>query len=327
MRRREFIFAVGGVVAAIPATARTQQAAMPIIGFLDSGFAKGMDAYLDGFRRGLKETGYAEGENVVIVYRWSEGNMNQLKTFAAELAARPVDVIVGSRGPAPGLAAKAATSTIPVVFQTGSDPVEIGLVASMNRPGGNVTGVTRMSTALIPKRLSVMRELVPQMSALALLVNPNGPQTAEQVRDMQEPARALGLQIRIVEAARESELEAAFAKAKEGGVQALIVATDNLFIGTRNRVVEQAARHALPAIYFEPESVRVGGLMCYSASLADSFRQVGVYTGRILKGAKPADLPVLQPAKFELVLNLKTARTLGLTVPPTLLAIADEVIE
>jgi putative ABC transport system substrate-binding protein len=326
MKRREFVGLLSGA-AAWPLVASAQQAGAPTIGFLDSGFAKGMDAYLDGFRRGLKETGYVEGENVAILYRWSEGRMDQLKAFAAELAARPVDVIVGSRGPAPGLAAKAATSTIPVVFQTGSDPVDIGLVASMNHPGSNVTGVTRMSTALIPKRLGVMRELVPKMSALALLVNPNGPQTKEQVRDMQEPARALGLQVHIVEAATESEIEVAFAKAREAGAQALIVATDNLFIGARHRVVEQAARQALPTIYFEPESVRVGGLMCYSASLADSFRQVGIYTGRILKGAKPADLPVLQPEKFELLLNLKTARTLGLTVPPTLLATADEVIE
>ncbi|SIO47367.1 putative ABC transport system substrate-binding protein [Bradyrhizobium erythrophlei] len=326
MKRREFILALGGVVAAIP-VASAQQATMPTIGFLDSGFAKGMDAYLDGFRRGLKETGYAEGENVAIVFRWSEGRMDQLKTFAAELAARPVDVIVGSRGPAPGLAAKAATSTIPVVFQTGSDPVEIGLVASMNRPGGNVTGVTRMSTALIPKRLGVLRELVPGMSKLALLVNPNGPQTAEQIRDMQEPTRALGLQLHIVEAGNESELEATFAEARKVNAQALIVASDNLFIGARGRVVEQAAQHALPTIYFEPESVRAGGLMCYSASLADSFRQAGVYAGRILRGAKPAELPVLQPDKFELILNLKTAKALGLTVPPTLLATADEVIE
>jgi len=276
MRRREF-FAALGAAATWPLAASAQRATMPTIGFLDSGFARGMDAYLDGFRRGLKETGYAEGENVAIVYRWSEGKMDQLKTFAAELASRPVDIIVGSRGPAPGLAAKAATSTIPVVFQTGSDPVEIGLVASMNRPGGNVTGVTRMSSALIAKRLSVLRELVPQTSVLALLVNPNGPQTEEQVREMQEPTRALGLQLHIVKASGASELEAAFAEAKRAGAQALIVASDNLFIGARDRVVEQAARQALPTIYFEPESVRIGGLMCYSASLADSFRQVGVY--------------------------------------------------
>jgi putative ABC transport system substrate-binding protein len=327
MRRREFIGLVAAVVTAGLRAARAQQAAVPTIGFLDSGFAKGMDAYLDGFRRGLRETGYTEGENVAIVFRWSEGRLDQLKTFANELAARPVDVIVGSRGPAPGLAAKAATSTIPVVFQTGSDPVEIGLVASMNRPGGNVTGVTRMSSALILKRFGVLREMVPGMSKLALLVNPNGPQTAEQIRDMQEPTRALGLRLHLVKASNESELEAAFAEATKIDAQALIVASDNLFIGARNRVVEQAARHAIPTIYFEPESVRAGGLMCYSASLADSFRQVGVYVGRILKGAKPAALPVLQPDKFELIINLKTARTLGLTVPPTLLATADEVIE
>ena len=250
-----------------------------------------------------------------------------MKTLAAELAAQPVDVIVGSRGPAPGLAAKAATSTIPVVFQTGSDPVEIGLVASMNEPGGNVTGVTRMSTALIAKRLGIIMELVPGTSAVALLVNPNGPQTAEQIRDMQEPARPLALQLHIVKASKESELAAAIEEAGRSNAQALIVATDNLFIGLRDTIVALAARHALPTMYFERESVVAGGLMSYSASLADSFRQVGTYVGRILKGAKPADLPVLQPDKFELVINLKTAKALGFNVPPTLLATADEVIE
>jgi putative tryptophan/tyrosine transport system substrate-binding protein len=242
-------------------------------------------------------------------------------------AHRPVDVIVGSRGPAPGLAAKAATSTIPVVFQTGSDPVEIGLVASMNRPGGNVTGVTRMSTALIPKRLGIISELVLKTAAIALLVNPAGQQTEEQVREMQEPTRALGLQLHVVQASAERELQSAFAAAAQNGAQALIVATDNLFIGLREAIIALAASHALPAMYFERESMAAGGLMSYSASLADSFRQVGVYVGRILKGAKPADLPVLQPDKFELVINLKTAKALGLTVPPTLLAVADEVIE
>ena len=329
MKRRTFILLLGGAAVSpfVLSIAARSQTATPVIGFLDSGYADRMDAYLGGFNRGLREAGYTEGENVVIDYRWSEGDANRLKRFATELAARPVDVIVASRGPAPGLAAKAATSTVPVVFQTGSDPVEIGLVDSMNRPGGNITGVTRMSSALIVKRLSVMRELVPRMSIVALLVNPNSSQTAEQVRELQEPSRELSLQIHPVKASKEDELEAAFAEAKSAGAQALIVASDNLFIGARNRVVEHAARQAIPTIYFEPESVRAGGLMCYSASLTDSFRQVGVYTGRILKGAKPADLPVLQPDRFELVLNLKTARNLGVTVPSTLLATADEVIE
>jgi putative tryptophan/tyrosine transport system substrate-binding protein len=326
MKRREFITVVGGAAAAWPLAARAAQPT-PVIGFLDSGAPAGMTAYLDGFRRGLVETGYTDGQNVAIVYRWAEGRMDQLKTFAIELAAQPVDVIVGSRGPAPGLAAKAATSTIPVVFQTGSDPVEIGLVASMNKPGGNVTGVTRMSTALIAKRLAIILELVPRTSAIALLVNPNGPQTGEQVRDMQEPMRALGLLLHIVKASKESELDAAFAEARQNNAQALIVATDNLFIGLRDTIIGLAARHGLPAMYFERESVVSGGLMSYSASLADSFRQVGAYVGRILKGTKPGDLPVLQPDKFELVINLKTAKALGLTVPPTLLATADEVIE
>jgi putative ABC transport system substrate-binding protein len=327
MRRRVFIALVGGAAATAPFVARAQQATIRTIGFLDSGSSQGMTVYLDGFRRGLSETGYAEGQNLAIEYRWAEGRMDQLKILAAELAARPVDVIVGSRGPAPGLAAKAATSTIPVVFQTGSDPVEIGLVASMNRPGGNVTGVTRMSTALITKRLGIVLELVPRTSAIALLVNPNGPQTVEQVRDMQEATRALGLQLHIVKASKESELGAAFGEARQGSAQALIVASDNLFIGLRGPIVALAARHAFPTMYFERESVVAGGLMSYSASLADSFRQVGVYVGRILKGARPADLPVLQPDKFELVINLKTARAQGLELPATLLASADEVIE
>jgi putative ABC transport system substrate-binding protein len=328
MKRREFIALLGGAAASWPLAARAQQAAStPTVGFLDSGSPKGMDAYLDAFRRGLNEAGYTDGQNVAIVYRWAEGRMDQLKVFAVELARQPVDVIVGSRGPAPGLAAKAATSTIPVVFQTGSDPVEIGLVASMNRPGGNVTGVTQMSTALIAKRLGIILELVPRTSAIALLVNPNGPQTVEQVRDMQEPTRALGLQLHIVKASKESELDAAFEEARQSNARALIIATDNLFIGLREPIIALAASHALPAMYFERESVMAGGLMSYSASLADSFRQVGVYVGRILKGAKPGDLPVLQPDKFELVINLKTAKALGLTVPATLLAVADEVIE
>jgi putative ABC transport system substrate-binding protein len=327
MKRREFIAWLGSAVTSLPLAARAQQASIPTVGFLDSGSPNGMDAYLDGFRRGLSEAGYTDGQNVAIVYRWAEGRMDQLKTFAAELATRPVDVIVGSRGPAPGLAARAATSTIPVVFQTGSDPVEIGLVASMNKPGGNVTGVTRMSTALIAKRLGIIMELVPGTSAVALLVNPNGPQTAEQIRDMQEPTRALALQLHIVKASKESEFGAAFVEARQSNAQAVIVATDNLFIGLRDTIIALAAHHALPTMYFERESVVAGGLMSYSASLADSFRQVGAYVGRILKGAKPADLPVLQPDKFELVINLKTAKALGLTVPPTLLAVADEVIE
>jgi putative ABC transport system substrate-binding protein len=326
MKRREFITLVGGAAAAWPFVARAQQA-MPVIGYLDSGFPAGMTAYLDGFRRGLSETGYTEGQNVAIEYRWAQGRSDQLTAFAAELVRRPVDVIVGSRGPAPGLAAKAATSTIPIVFQTGSDPVQIGLVASMNRPGGNVTGVTRMSTALIQKRLGIISELVPKAAAIALLVNPTGPQTREQVQEMQEPARALGLQLHVVEASSEGELEPAFAAAAQNGTKALIVATDNLFIGLREAVIALAAGHALPAMYFERESVMAGGLMSYSASLANSFRQVGVYVGRILKGAKPADLPVLQPDKFELVINLKTAKALRLSVPSTLLAVADEVIE
>jgi putative ABC transport system substrate-binding protein len=327
VRRRQFIALIGGAAAGWPLAARAQQPAMPVIGFLDSGAGAGMTTYLDGFRRGLREAGYTEGQNVAIEYRWAEGHVDRLPALATELVRRPVDVIVGSRGPAPGLAAKAATSTIPVVFQTGSDPVGIGLVASMNRPGGNVTGVTRMSTALITKRLGILVELVPKATAIALLVNPKGPQTKEQVQEMQEPSGSRGLRLHVVQASTERELPAAFTAAAQNDCAALIVGSDNLFIDTREAIVALAASHRLPAIYFERESVVAGGLMSYSASLADSFRQVGVYVGRILKGARPADLPVLQPDKFELIVNLRTAKTLGLALPPTLLAVADEVIE
>ena len=327
MRRREFITLLGGAAATWPLAARAQNPAIPVIGFLDSGEPAGMEANLTGFRRGLSETSYTEGQNLAIDYRWAEGHLDRLPALAADLVRRPVAVIAATRTSAPGLAAKAATSTIPIVFQTGSDPVKDGLVASLNRPGGNVTGASRLSTDLIPKRLGLMAELVPKMTAIALLVNPAGHQSVAQVHEMQEPTRALGLQLHVVNASTEHELDTAFAAIVQSGADALIVAINPLFIARREQIVALAQRHAVPVIFAERESVMAGGLMSYAASFTDSFRQVGVYVGRILKGASPADLPVQQPVRFELVINLKTAKALGLTVPPTLLTRADEVIE
>ena len=329
MRRREFITLLGGAAAtaAWPHAARTQQPAMPVIGFLDSGSVAGMTAYLAGFHRGLAETGYAEGRNLTIEYRWARSQYDQLPALAAELVRRPVAVIAATRGPAPARAAKAATSTIPIVFQTGSDPVKDGLVASLNRPGGNATGVSRLTIDLIPKRLGLLLDLVPKMTAIALLTNPAGPQGALQVQEMQEPVRSRGLRLHVLKASTERELDIAFAAIPQTGAGALMIPTDPLFAGRREQIAALAIRHAIPAIFAERESVAAGGLMSYAASQVDSFRQVGVYVGRILKGEKPADLPVLQPTKFELVLNLKTAKALGIVIPNTLLALADEVIE
>jgi putative ABC transport system substrate-binding protein len=326
MKRREFLSLIGTAAAAYPLAARAQQS-IPVIGFLDSGSPTGMSENLAAFHRGLGEQGFTEGQNLSIEYRWAQGRYDQLPVLAAELARRPVAAIAATRSPAPGLAAKAATSTIPVVFQSGSDPVKDGLVASLNRPGGNVTGVTRLTTALIPKRLGLISELVPKASAIALLVDSSGIQAESQVREMQEPMRLLGLQLHVVKAGTERELDSAFAAIAQTNAGALIVATSPQFIGWREQIVALATRHAMPTIFAEREPVVAGGLMSYAASLSDSFRQVGVTVGRILKGARPEDLPVQQPVKFELMINLKTAKALGLTVPMTLQASADEVIE
>jgi putative tryptophan/tyrosine transport system substrate-binding protein len=327
VKRREFITLLGGMGAAWPLAARAQQPAMPVIGFLDSGSPVGMTAYLAGFHQGLAETGFTEGKNLAIVHRWGQSRYDQLPALAAELVRLPVAVIAATRGPGPALAAKAATSTIPIVFQTGTDPVKDGLVASLNRPGGNVTGASRLTIDLIPKRLGLLVDLVPKMTAIALLTNPAGPQGTLQVQEMQEPVRSLGLRLHVVNASTERELDTAFAAVAQNRADALIVPTDPLFIGRREQIVALAIHHAIPTIFAERESVAAGGLMSYAASQTDSFRQVGAYVGRILKGEKPADLPVLQPTKVELVINLKTAKALGLDILPTLLALADEVIE
>jgi ABC-type uncharacterized transport system substrate-binding protein len=327
MRRRDFITLLGGTVAVWPLTARAQQPAMPVIGWLDSGSSVGMTANLAAFHKGLGETGYIEGQNLAIEYRWAEADYSRLPALAADLIGRHVAVIAATRGPAPARAAKAATSTIPIVFQSGSDPVKDGLVSSLNRPGGNVTGASRLSIDLIPKRLGLIVELVPGTKAIALLVNPAGPQAESQMQEMQGPTNALGLQLNVVKASSERELVTAFAAIANGGASVLIIANDPLFVGQREQIIALALRHAVPTSFAERESVVAGGLMSYAASFSDSFRQVGVMVGRILKGAKPEDLPVQQPIKFELVINLKTAKALGLTLPATLLARADELIE
>jgi putative ABC transport system substrate-binding protein len=329
MNRRDFITLVGGSAVPWPLAARAQQPALPVVGFLDSGSAASMAANLAGFRQGLAETGFSEDKNVAIAYRWAENHGDRLAALAAELVRLPVAVIAATRSSAPALAAKAATSAIPIVFQTGSDPVKDGLVASINRPGGNVTGATRLTTELVAKRFEIVSQLAPKATAIGMLVNPNGAQTALQLQleQMQKAAQERGLMLHVAKASSDQELDAAFAAIAQSGAAVLIEGNDPLFVDRRKHIVALTISNKIPTIFFERDSVLDGGLMTYSASIADSFRQVGTYVGRILKGDKPADLPVLQPTKFDLVINLKTARALGLAIPPTLLALADEVIE
>jgi putative tryptophan/tyrosine transport system substrate-binding protein len=326
MRRRDFITLIGGSVAARPLAAYAQQTATPVIGFLSSVSPQAVASFVAAFRAGLSETGYVEGRNVVIEFRWAEGQYDRLPALAAELIRLKVSVIAATGGLGTAQAAKAVTTSIPIVFTSGFDPVALGLVASLNKPGGNVTGASFFSGQLSAKRLDILRSLVP-LTSIAMLTNPNNPNFAPELKDAEAAGTSLGQQIRVLNASDNhdfGELSAMLAKEPPG---ALLVSADPFFLSRRDEIVALAARYRIPAIYAEREFTAVGGLISYGASIADGYRQVGVYVGKILKGANPGDLPIMQPTKFDLVINLKTAKALGLTVPDKLLALADEVIE
>ena len=326
MRRREFIAGLGGA-AAWPLAASAQQPAMPVIGFLNGGSPDGYYASMvAAFRRGLKETGYVEGQNVAIEFRWAEGQYDRVPAMAAELVRRQVTVIVANT---PGnLAAKAATTTIPIVFTTANDPVQIGLVASLSRPGGNVTGATQFGVELVAKQLELAHEIVPTATVIAALVNPNNPYAETLSRDLQVAARILGVQLHVLRASAERDFDAAFATLVQLRAGALVIGADQFLASHSEQLAGLTLRHAVPAVSFEDRPfVAAGGLMSYGGSTPEGYRIAGVYAGRILKGDKPSDLPVQQVTKVELIINLKTARALGLTVPLTLLGRADEVIE
>jgi putative tryptophan/tyrosine transport system substrate-binding protein len=324
MTRRAFISLLGGAAAAWPLAARAQQPGVALVGLLAG--AQLDDRMLSAIRQGLKEAGYVEGRNIAIKYRTADGRFNRLPGLAAELVADPVAVLVAF-APAAAVAAKAATATIPVVFVTGADPVELGLVSSLNRPGGNVTGVTFLVTSLGAKRLELLRDLVPSAKLVGFLVNPANPSSESQITDTQAAARALGFELVIGNARSGGDIDGAFGSLVQQRIDAVVIGTDQVFSSRRDQLVALSVRHALPAMYYLREFADAGGLISYGASITDAYRLTGGYVGRILKGQKPADLPVQQTVKFELTINLKTAKALALTVPPTLLAAADEVIE
>ncbi len=326
MKRREFITLLGGAAVMWPYAAHTQQPALPVVGYLSSVAPVAYAHLVAAFRKGLSETGFVEGQNVALEFRWAEGRYDRLPALAADLVGRQVAVIVAGSVPA-ARAAKAATATIPIVFTAGADPVKVGLVASLNRPGGNLTGVYSFGGEVATKGLGVLRELVPSAAVIAVLLNPKNPIAELTKRDVQGAARLTGQKIQFLNASSERELDSAFASLVQQQADALLVGNDAFFNSRVGQLAALAGRHAIPTLYSRREFAAAGGLVSYGPSLADTYHQVGIYTGRILKGAKPADLPVVLPTKFELVINRKTAETLGLSVPPTLLALADEVIE
>jgi putative ABC transport system substrate-binding protein len=324
MKRRTFITMLGGA-ASLPFAAHAQQPARPVIGFLRSTSLGDATELVTAFRQGLKEAGFVEGQNVAIEFRWGEGQNDRLPALAADLIRRPVAVMVGDA--VAMLVAKAATTTMPIVFSAGGDPVKEGLVASLNRPGGNVTGVHFFGGVLGAKRLELLRQLVPKATTIAVLVYPNTPNTEAERKDVQAAAQAIGQQLIILDASSDRDIDTAFATFVQRGAGALLAGSSAFMVSHRERLIALAARHALPTIYHLREFATAGGLMSYGASLADAYRQAGTYAGRIIKGEKPGDLPVTRSTKFEFVINLKAAKALGLSVPPTLLATADEVIE
>jgi len=326
IRRREFITLLGGA-AAWPLVSSAQQAAMPVIGYLESGVPGLSASRLTAFRKGLSEAGYVERRNIAIEYHFAHNDLSRLPELAADLVGRRVAVIVTVGGTPAALAAKAATTTIPIIFQIGSDPVQIGLTESLNRPGGNITGIVSMNLELNAKRLGLLHELVPAAARFAVLVNPNNPANESLITDVQAAASTIGRQIESLTASTNREIDAAFATLLQKRTDALLVSADTLFLNRQVQLVTLAARHAVPTIYPYREHAEIGGLMSYGSSESDRYRQLGIYTGRILKGEKPADLPVMRATKFELVINMQTARTLAIEVPPMLLALADEIIE
>jgi putative tryptophan/tyrosine transport system substrate-binding protein len=325
MKRREFITLLGGA-AAWPLAAVAQQSAIPTIGFLRSTRSDASTDLLVALRKGLKETGYVEGQNLTIEYRWAENQQERLSALAADLVRQRCLVIIAG-GVNAAFAAKAATATIPIIFATGVDPIKSGLVGSLNRPGGNITGVFTVSASVAGKQLGLLREVVPKSAVIGMLLNPTSPNSAVQEREAQAAARDLGQQLHVFKASTEHDIDSAFATLIQYQIGALLIGANALFTGQRDQLVALAARHAMPTLHYSRDFVEAGGLMSYGTSIRDAYRQIGVYVGRVLKGEKPADLPIIQSSTFELVINLKTAKTLGLTVPYGLLNAADEVIE